>query len=284
MNLANSLAATNGPIVHITPSPIGHLLGLTITNSILYGWICICFMLVFFIWVAHRISIHPKGGLIQYVEVAVEFIVGTMENAFEDKSRARKYIPYFVTLFCFLVINNLSGLMPFANDAFSSNGLPLLRPMTGDLNTTLALAVVTMTLVYTASVRESGSLRRYFSHFFVGSLRNPMYFGLGLLEMLSDITRVVSLSLRLFLNIAIGEIVVAVFAYLGHILAPISSVAFYLIDGFDGMLQAFIFTILTIMYLAIVVNHVTDHKDNSLTGNDDPETISPNLVVGGVDS
>ena len=284
MNLVNLLAASNGPTVHITPSPIGHILGLSITNSMLYGWICIILMLVFFIWVAHRVTVHPKGGIIQFVEVAVEFIVGTMENAFEDKSRARKYITYFVTLFCFLLINNLSGLLPFANDAFSANGLPLLRPMTGDLNTTLALAVVTMTLVYTASIRESGSLRKYFSHFFVGSPLNPMYLLLGLLEMLSDVTRVISLSLRLFLNIAIGEIVVAVFAYLGHVLAPISSVAFYLIDGFDAVLQAFIFTILTIMYLAIVVNHVSEHKDNSLTGNDDPETMSPNLLQGGTDS
>lgn len=284
MNLNLLMAASNGPVVHITPSPIGHFLGLAITNSMLYGWICILFMLVFFIWIAHRIKIHPKGGIVQFVEVVVEFITGTMETAFEEKSRARKYMPYFVTLFCFLLINNLSGLLPFANDAFSAHGLPLLRPMTGDLNTTLALAVVTMALVYTASIRESGSFRKYIKHFFVGNPLNPMYLVLGLLEMLSDITRVISLSLRLFLNIAIGEIVVAVFAYLGHIVAPISAVAFYLIDGFDGMLQAFIFTILTIMYLAIVVNHVTDEKENSLTGKDDPETMSANLARGGIHS
>jgi F-type H+-transporting ATPase subunit a len=278
------LFATSGPVVHITPSPIGHLFGLTITNSMLYGWICVLAMLIFFTWVAHHMTVKPKGGVIQFVEVVVEFIVNTIETAFEDKSRARKYIPYFVTLFCFLLFNNLSGLLPFANDAFSANGFPLLRPMTGDLNTTLALAVVTMALVYTASIRESGSVRKYFAHFFVGSPLNPMYLVLGLLEMFSDITRVVSLSLRLFLNIAIGEIVVAVFAYLGHFLAPISSVAFYLIDGFDGMLQAFIFTILTIMYLAIVVNHASEAHAESLTGAGDPETIDTNLVGDGIGS
>jgi F-type H+-transporting ATPase subunit a len=283
MNLLN-VVATTGPKVYIAPAPIGHFLGLTITNSMLYGWICLVAMIVLFTWVAHRMSIKPKGGFIQYVELVVEFITNTVETAFEDKSKARKYLPYFVTLFCFLLFNNLSGMLPFANDAFTAHNMPLLRPMTGDLNTTLAAAVVTMGLVYTASIRETGSVRKYFRHFFIGSPLNPLYLVLGLLEMLSDVTRVISLSLRLFLNIAIGEIIVAVFAYLGHILAPVSAVAFYLIDGFDGALQAFIFTILAIMYLAIVVNQATEAKHHGLTHGVDPETMSPNLARDGMDS
>lgn len=277
------LASSNGPVVYIAPSTVGHFLGLSITNSILYGWLSLVVMLIVFIFVAHRVTIKPRAGLTQMVEVAVEFISNTIETAFEDKPRARKYMPYFVTLFCFLLFNNWSSLMPFAYNALTVHGLPLLRPMTGDLNATLAAAVVTMSLIYTASIRESGSFSKYLSHFFVGNPLNPMYFFLGLLEMLSDITRVISLSLRLFLNVAIGEIIVAVFAYLGHFLAPFSSVAFYLIDGFDGALQAFIFTILTIMYLAIVVNQASSHS-RDLTEANDPETMSPNLAQGGMGS
>jgi F-type H+-transporting ATPase subunit a len=276
------MLATSGPKVYIAPSPIGHFLGLTITNSMLYGWICLAVMIILFTWVAHHMSIKPRGGFVQYVEVVVEFITNTVETAFEDKSKARKYLPYFVTLFCFLLFNNLSGLVPFSNDAFTAHNMPLLRPMTGDLNTTLAAAVFTMGMVYVASIHETGSLRKYLRHFFIGSPLNPLYFVLGLLEMLSDITRVISLSLRLFLNIAIGEIIVAVFAYLGHMLAPVSAVAFYLIDGFDGALQAFIFTILAIMYLAIVVNQATEAKHHGLTESVDPETISPNLARDGM--
>ena len=277
-----TMLATSGPKVYIAPSPIGHFLGLTITNSMLYGWICLAVMIILFTWVAHHMSIKPRGGFVQYVEVVVEFITNTVETAFEDKSKARKYLPYFVTLFCFLLFNNLSGLVPFSNDAFTAHNMPLLRPMTGDLNTTLAAAVFTMGMVYVASIHETGSLRKYLRHFFIGSPLNPLYFVLGLLEMLSDITRVISLSLRLFLNIAIGEIIVAVFAYLGHMLAPVSAVAFYLIDGFDGALQAFIFTILAIMYLAIVVNQATEAKHHGLTESVDPETISPNLARDGM--
>ncbi len=267
--------ASSGPVTYIAPSGLFHIHGWTITNSMLYGWISIVAMIIVFIWVAHRMTLRPKKGFIQFVEVIAEFIINTVETAFEDKKRARRYIPYFVTLFFFLLFNNWSGLIPFANDALLAHGAPLLRPMTGDLNATFAAAVVTMIYVYISSIREAGSLKEYFGHFFVGSPANPMYLILGLLEMLSDFTRVISLSLRLFLNIAIGEIVVAVFAYLGHVVAPVSAVAFYLIDMFDSALQAFIFTILSIMYLAIVVNHVSVHKvrGEDLTEDTSPETI-----------
>ena len=109
--------------------------------------------------------------------------------------------------------------------------------------------------VYGSSIRESGSIRNYLRHFFVGNPLNPLYLIIGLLEMLTDLTRVFSLSLRLFLNIAIGEIVIAVFSYLGHVLAPATALPFTLLELFVGALQAYIFCVLSVNYLAIAVNH-----------------------------
>jgi F-type H+-transporting ATPase subunit a len=109
-------------------------------------------------------------------------------------------------------------------------------------------------------------------HFFVGSPKNPMYLLIGILEMISDASRVISLSLRLFLNVAIGEMIIAVFSYLGHILAPVSALPFFLIDAFDVALQAYIFVILTVMYLAIAVNHGPEEADD-LTEGDVPDRM-----------
>ena len=95
--------ASSGPVTHIAPSGIFHFHNLVITNSMFYGWICIVVMLMLFIWVAHRMTIKPKKGFTQIVEVVAEFIINTVETAFEDKKRAKKYIPYFVTLFFFLL-------------------------------------------------------------------------------------------------------------------------------------------------------------------------------------
>src|SRR5215831_15424164 len=94
-------AADDGPVVHIAPGGLFHLGGFTITNSIVYGWACIVFMLVLLIVLANRITVKPKGGLMQFIEVGAEFITNTVESGFEDKARAKKYVPYFVTLFFF---------------------------------------------------------------------------------------------------------------------------------------------------------------------------------------
>lgn len=258
--------ADSGPKVDIAPLPVFHVGGITITNSILYGWISLAVMTVLFIWVARRIAVKPKGGVIQYVEVAADFIISTIESAFDDKTKARKYVPYFITLFFFLLANNLLGLIPFVGDPVTAHGNPLLRPFTADFSATLAAAVVTMGVVYVSSIREL-SFKKYLRHFFMGSPKNPLYLVLGLIEMMTDLTRVISLSIRLFLNISIVAIIVIVFAYLGHVLAPLTAAPFFLIDAFDDMLQAFIFVLLAVMYIATAVNHGSAHdeEDTSLT-------------------
>jgi F-type H+-transporting ATPase subunit a len=115
---------------------------------------------------------------------------------------------------------------------------------------------------------------KYLRHFFIGNPLHPLYFVIGVLEMFTDLTRVLSLSLRLFLNITIGEIVIAVFAYLGHIAAPVTALPFTLLEFLVAALQAYIFTILSIMYLAIAVNHAEEHAaEPDLTEDSVPEKM-----------
>ncbi len=265
--------ADSGPTVHVAPGVVGQIGGITITNSMLYGWLCALIIIVAFIWTAKRVTIKPKAGFIQIVEIGVDFITNIVEGAFDDKHRARKYVPYFVTLFFFILFNNWLGLLPIVGEGFQANGFPLLRPFTGDLNGTLAIGVVTMLVVYGASIYESGGFRKYLGHFFIGNPLNPLFLIIGLLEILTDLTRVLSLSLRLFLNITIGEIVIAVFSYLGHVAAPLTALPFTLLEFLVAALQAYIFTILSTQYLAIAVNHASEHERDHLTEDEQPETI-----------
>lgn len=269
-----SLFANSGPTVHIAPGHVLTINGVQITNSMLYGWICVVIICIVLIWVARVITVKPKGGFVQFVEAGVDFITNLVHGAFDDKKVADKYTPYFVTIFFFILFNNWLGLLPFVGEGIQSNNYPLLRPFTADLNATLSIGLVTMIVVYSASIRESGGLKKYLRHFFVGSPKNPLIFVIGLLEMFTDLTRVISLSLRLFLNVAIGEIVIAVFSYLGHILAPLTALPFTLVELFIGALQAYIFTVLATMYLAIAVNHSSEHNETDhLTEVEDTETI-----------
>jgi F-type H+-transporting ATPase subunit a len=275
VNFLPVIFAADGPAVHVAPAGVLEIGGVTITNSILYGWICITLFSLLLIWIARRVTAKPQGGLVQFIEIGVDFITNLVTNAFDDKKVGRRYVPYFVTLFFFILLNTWLGLLPIVGEGFRSGETPLFRPFTGDLNGTFAMAAVTMIVVYAASVRESGGLKRYLHHFFVGSPSNPLYLAIGLLEMFTDLTRVISLSLRLFLNVAIGEMVIAVFAYLGHIAAPLTALPFTIIELGIGALQSYIFVILSVMYLAIAVNHSQEHQieHGDLTEGEVPETI-----------
>jgi len=274
--------ASGVPEIHIAPQPVFHLGPVAITNSILYGWISVVILTIAFIAAARRISVHPKGGFVQFVEAIAEYMAETVQDAFSNKERSYKYVLYFVTIFFFLLANNLLGIIPGVGEPFTSHGNALFRPMTADFNATLAMAVVTMGLVYASSLREVG-FRKYIAHFFMGSVKNPLYLFIGLIEIVTDLVRVVSLSLRLFLNVAIVEAIVVVFAYLGHILAPITATPFYFLDVFDDILQAFIFALLGVMYLATAVNHVDEHKqEQSLTEKTASDKMESSLdAVGG---
>jgi F-type H+-transporting ATPase subunit a len=273
--------ATSGPTVFVSPEPVFHVGSWAITNSIIYGWAASIFIIALLIAIARRVTLRPKAGFIQVIEYGVEFITNLVEGSFDDKKVGRKYVPYFVTIFFFILFSNLLGLIPIVGEGFKSGSHPLLRPFTGDLDGTLSIGLVTMMFVYYSSVKESGGMLKYLRHFFVGSPKNPLFFIIGLLEMFTDLTRVLSLSLRLFLNVTIGEIVIAVFSYLGHFAAPLTALPFTLLEVLVGILQAYIFTILSVMYLAIAVNHSAAHPDDEdLTEDDLTETIGLQVDPG----
>jgi len=276
--------ADSGPTVHVAPATDFTIAGVHITNSMILGWAVCIFIAISLTMLARRVTMRPKGGVVQYVEAGVQFAIDLVENAFEDKAIARKYVPFFVTLFFFILLNNWSGLIPGVGDGVQIHGHPLLRPLTADLNLTIIMGVITMIVVYAASIREAGGLGKYVRHFFIGSLLNPLFLVIGIIEMITDLTRAFSLALRLFLNMAIGEIVIAVFAYLGGLLAPgsllspVVALPFTLLELGVGALQAYIFVILAVNYLAISVNSAHSHDD--LTEEGSPETIGASVAQG----
>src|ERR1700722_19444656 len=93
--------AEASPSVHVTPATDFTVGGISITNSMLWGWIVSAVIIVLLILVARRVTVKPKRGLIQYIEAGVSFVSDLVENAFTDKAVGRKYVPYFVTLFFF---------------------------------------------------------------------------------------------------------------------------------------------------------------------------------------
>jgi F-type H+-transporting ATPase subunit a len=171
----------------------------------------------------------------------------------------RKYVPFFATFFFFILLSNLMGL------------LPGFLPPTGNLNTTLGLALVSFIGYNAIGVREQGPA--YFKHFIgpmtglpgQGMLAKLAFLPLLLisvvfffiLEVFSHGFRPVSLSLRLFGNMMGDHAVVGAFIDLTKLVVP---VAFYALGTLVCVIQAFVFTLLSMIYVALAISgHDEEH-------------------------
>lgn len=256
--------AESSPTVHIAPGGLFTWHGWTITNAILFGWICSLGLIVWFTWIGRRAKLRPKGGFTQIVEIGTDFITDTLTNSLGDRELALKYAPFFVTVFFFIMFSNLFGLLPGVGEALTYHGTPVFRAFTADLNGTLAAAAISMFMIQYFAIRESG-LIRHLRHYFGGSLKNPLTYLAGIYEVLNEFIRVGSLALRLFLNIAIGEIIISVFAFLGKFAAPLTALPFVILELGVCVLQAYIFVMLSITYLSLAVKHGEEHEREDST-------------------
>jgi F-type H+-transporting ATPase subunit a len=252
-----SLFAAEGPHTTISPHGVFEIGGLTITNSMIYGWLCAVALIFLFTQARKRIKIEGTRGPAALLEAGVEFIVNLIEQNLGSRERALRYGPIFVTLFFFIMFNNWFGLLPGIGMAIQHGGEPLLRAFTADLNGTMAMALFGMVLVQVIALRENG-LKHHVKHYFPLSPLNPLTYLIGAFEIFTEFTRLLSLGLRLFLNIAIGEILIAVAAYLGGPAASLSALPFTLLEIFIGVLQAYIFVVLCIAYLSATL---TSHDE-----------------------
>jgi len=191
------------------------------------------------------------------VELLLQLIV-SQSDAIIGKA-GRKYVPFYATFFLFILTSNLIGLVPgFA-------------PPTGNLNTTLGLALVSFIGYNVIGVREQGTA--YFKHFvgpmtslpghsvvakfaFIPVLLVSVLF-FFILELFSHGFRPVSLSLRLFGNMMGDHEVIGAFISLTKLVVP---VAFYVMGTLVSVIQAFVFTLLSMIYVALAISHGHDDE------------------------
>lgn len=249
-----------GPAVHIAPGGLFEISGYTITNSMVFAWACSIFLIIGLSVIARRMTLQPKRGITQIIEIGSEFIIKVLEGSLGSRAKAIKYAPHFVTIFFFIAFSNIFGLLPGVGEAITVGDTPLFRAFTADLNGTLAAALISMIMIQYFAVRESGFIK-HLRHYFAGRLWNPLTYIVGIYEVLNELIRVFSLALRLFLNVAIGEIIIAVFAYLGKFAAPLTAFPFLFLELGVSLLQAYIFVMLSVTYLSLAIKHGHDEDE-----------------------
>lgn len=262
MNVPLLFAAESGIHISLKAEPLFTIGPLTVTNAMVYG--VVVAVLIWFItsYAAKKIKLKAGKGLTSVVEIMVDYVISMLQSPFGSREKAAKYAPVFAFYFLFIFFNNLAGLIPVVGPGITLGGTPIFRPFTADLNGTIAMSVIAILLVQYMSIKEQGG-KKHLQHYFSDKPANPINFFIGILEVFSEFTRIVSLSLRLFLNTAVGEILIAVFTsmILVNGRTPIAVIPILLFEGLVAYIQAYVFTVLAATYLGMAISH-SDHGDH----------------------
>jgi F-type H+-transporting ATPase subunit a len=250
--------------------------GFAVTNTLLATWLTMLLLIVGSIAVTRNLSMVPSG-----LQNLVEWGLGVLLNLTESVAgeRGRKFFPLVATIFIFLLVSNWMGIVP----GFASVGLiheahhgghevhqisvlgfnvnilqavevgehdtgwtvfSFLRSAATDLNTPLALALISVVMTQVVGYQAQGL--RYFSKFI--SFKDVLGLIVGPLEAVSELAKIISFSFRLFGNVFAGEVLLAVLAF---IVPYLVSIPFFALELFVGLMQAFVFAMLTLVFMAM---------------------------------
>lgn len=246
MNM-NIVAA--GPHISIAPETLFHIGPIAITNAQILGGIGGVILLWILFATVRAIKKGSRSRGMHAVMWLFESLYDTTVEVIGDKKVAKKVLPLAVTLMLFFMINNWLGLLPVVGSVFYE-GQPLFRGVAADLNTTLALAIISIVTAQAWAIKRMGffkSAGRYFHNPF----KDPLHFFIGLLEFIAEFSRTAALSLRIFGNVFGGEVLLAVIAYLTSYAAPLALPVFYGLELFVGAVQAYVFFMLTIVFISL---------------------------------
>ncbi|MDB5225474.1 MAG: atpB [Candidatus Adlerbacteria bacterium] len=227
------------------------LWGLPVTNSLLSVWLIMALLLAG-AWALGRSLALKPGRTQSAVEMFFEYLLGLMEGTLGSRKLALRYFPLIATIFIFIFTANMFDFLPiFGTVGIQEHGelIPLFHAANADLNTTLALAIISFFAIEISGIATLGVLK--YGSKFVNFKGGAMMFAVGLLELIGNLARLVSFSFRLFGAIFAGEVLLLVIA---HFLPYVASVPFMAFEMFIGLLQAAVFAILTLAFIKIAID------------------------------
>lgn len=228
---------------------LGHLFAMPITNSLIMTWLVMLLLLVFGFFFRRSLKLVP-GKLQAGIEAAFEGALAYMTETLGSEQLARKFFPLITSIFIFVAVANELEFFPGVGSIGFFHGsefFPLLRAPAADLNFTLALAMICFFTIEITGLATLGVLR-YGSKFV--NLKSPVGFAVGLIEIMSNLGRLISFSFRLFGNIFAGEVMILVAGYFLPYVLPAPLMAF---EMFIGLVQGLVFAMLTLFFIKLAI-------------------------------
>jgi F-type H+-transporting ATPase subunit a len=255
--------------ISLAAEPIFHLGSFSVTNSLLVAFILMLGFVALALTFRRRQLTAVPSGFQNLVETVVEGGLDFVTSVTGSRATAVRFFPLVATIFFFVVFSNWFGLLP----GVGSIGIyelheghtvlvPFFRSASADLNGTIAIALISVlgtqifgiaTLGFFKHAAKYLNFKALFKHF---SFQSVIMLGVGLLELVSEVSRVVSFSFRLFGNVFAGEVLLIVVSALVPYFAPLP---FVFLEIFVGVVQALVFSLLTLVFLTIATAEHAEH-------------------------
>lgn len=232
--------------VALKADTIGYIGDYPVTNSIMTSIVGSLILIALVLILSVRIKWIP-GRMQSLFEIIVEQGYEYTLSVLENEKVAKKTFPLIASLFVFIVFFNLIKFIPGA-ESLKYNGVHFFKALHSDFNMTLALGITAFIFIQLAGIFVLG-IFKYSSKFI--NIKKPLSIPIGLIELVSEAAKLVSLSFRLFGNILVGGILLLLVSHAFHFVAPVPVMLF---EIFVAFLQAGIFSLLTLIYVKLAID------------------------------
>ena len=259
---ATATFAAAGPHISVKADTVATIGGFAVTNSQVLG----AFGLIVLVWLMFRMRLAVLGRrkhtfATRLMQWTFEGLYNTVKQVVQDEAWARRVAPLTITIFFFVVAQYWLGLLPVVGPiTVGEHGTPLLRGGVADLNMTFGLAIVTIVAAQVYAFKYMG-FRGNMGRYFVNPLRDPIMSFVGILELVAEFSRMLGLSFRLFGNVLAGEVLLIMIAYLTQVISPAALQPFYFFELFIGGIQAYIFFMLSTVFISLGLVPHGDHGE-----------------------
>ena len=272
--------------------PVIHIAGFDITNAQINATILMLILVAFSLSIKSKIKFIP-GKIQLAIETLIETLFGYFDQVTGSREKTKRFFPLIGSLFIFILLSNWMGLLPGTGSIGvwqmhhgEMELIPLLRPANSDLNLTIAMALVSVIFSHVLGIITVGFFAHWNRFFQFGNIWKALKsfkpmdiivslveFVVGLIEFVSEIAKVLSLSLRLFGNIFAGEVLITVISSIFAYLMPLPFMGLEIIVG---IVQATVFAMLSLVYVSIL----TDPVHGSEEHHEEEEILDPGNLVG----
>lgn len=239
--------------ISLAPEALAHIGSFPVTNTLIMTLILSAIIIAASLILKSRLELVPKGfqNIVEYV---LEAFLNLTDSVTQNRQQSKKFFPLVMTIFLFVILSNWIELVP----GLGTIGIheikeghtvlvPFIRSASADLNVTLAIALISVFAIQFMGIAAIGAAK-YAGKFFVSPFHKPYFIGtfVGVLELISELAKIISFSFRLFGNIFAGEVLLIVMLTLVPYLVPLP---FLFLELFVGFVQALVFAMLTLVFL-----------------------------------